>query len=239
MTKNWKPADLRWTRHLLAERRAFEEARIADNIAVAARWIPYQPGWAFINSSTRPTLIPYHLAIDEFETPDDRWLYSPTVKAKDYSVAGEGTGQVKALGSNYDVEDDPETFEPSDEPLKQNDIRAKWGKGLTLGLDAESDRAGEIADAVKAWAGMATPPPKAADPTVAALVKSYLANGGKVGDCDAYRTTPAKKIKLKSSSPYTSAWAGGTGIPREMRQKNKRRFGVRPQTGSKMWSNTA
>jgi len=236
MTKNWKPEDLRGTRHLLAERRSLEEARIADNIAVAARWIPYKPGWAFINSSTRPTLIPYHLAIDEFETPDDRWLNSPTVKAKDYSVAGEGTGQVNALGSNYDVED-PETFEPSYEPLNHKDIRAKWGKGDTLNLDAESDFAGGMADAVKAWAGMATHPPKAADPTVATLVQSYLANGGKVDYRDAYRTTPTKKIKLKASSPYTSAWAGGTGIPREMRQ-HKRRFGVRPQTSSKLWSNT-
>jgi hypothetical protein len=108
--------------------RALEEARIADNIAAAARWTPYQPDWAFINISARPTLIPYHLAIGKFETPDDRWLYSPTVKAKDYRVAGEGTRQVKALSSNYDVEGDPETFEPSDEPLKHKDIRAKCGK---------------------------------------------------------------------------------------------------------------
>jgi hypothetical protein len=159
------------------------------------------------------------------------------VKAKDYSVAGEGTGQVKALGSNYDVEDDPETFEQSDDPLKHKDVRAQWWKGETLGLDAESDLTREMANAVKAWAGMATPPPKAADPTVETLVQSYQANGGQVDYRDAYRTTPTRKIKLKSSSPYTSAWAGGTGIPREMRQ-HKRRFGVRPKTGSKLWSNT-
>jgi hypothetical protein len=104
MTKNWKPADLCGTRHLLAERRALEEARIAESVAAAARWTPYQPGWAFINSSERPTLIPYRLALDEFETPDDRH-YLPGPAAKDYSVASEGTGQVKVLGSNYDVED--------------------------------------------------------------------------------------------------------------------------------------
>jgi hypothetical protein len=236
MTKNWKPADLRWTRHLLAERRAIEEARIAENKAVAARWIPYQPGWAFINNSKRPTLIHYRLAIDEFETPDDRGAYPHTVKAKDYGVASEGTGQVKALGPNYDIED-PDSFDASGDPLAHSDIRAEWGKGDTLGLDAESDLAVEMADAVKAWAGMATPPPKAADPTVETLVQSYQANGGQVDYRDAYRTTPTKKIKLKSSSPYTSAWAGGTGISREMRQ-HKRRFGVRPKTGSKLWSNT-
>jgi hypothetical protein len=113
------------------------------------------------------------------------------------------------------------------------------GRGVTLDLDAESHFAAGMADAVKAWAGMATPPPKAADPTVETLVQSYLASGGKVDYRDAYRTTPTKKIKLKASSPYTSAWAGGTGIPREMRPPKRRRFGVRPQIGSKMWSNTA
>jgi hypothetical protein len=237
MTKNWKPADLCGTSHLLAERRALEEARVADNNAVAARWIPYKPGWAFINSSTRPTLIPYHFNIDEFETPDDRRLCSRNLKAKDYSVAGEGTGQVNAIGSNYD-EEDSETFEPPYEPITNKDIRAKWGKVDAFGLDAESDLSGGMADTVKAWAGMTTPPPKAADPTVATLVESYLAKGGKVDYRDAYRTTPTKKIKLKASSPHASAaWAGGTGIPREMRQ-HKQRFGVRPRTSSKLWSNT-
>jgi hypothetical protein len=101
---------------LLAERRALEEARIADNIAAAAGWTPYEPGWAFINSSTRPTLIPYRLALDEFETPDDRH-YLPGPAAKDYSVASEGTGQVTVRGSNYDIEE-PEVFSPYDETVK-------------------------------------------------------------------------------------------------------------------------
>jgi hypothetical protein len=117
MTKNWKPADLRGTRHLLAERQALEEALIADNLATAARWMNLKPSY------TRP----YRLALDEFETPDDRWLYSPTVKAKDYSAASEGAGQVKVLGSDYDLQD-VETIEPSGEH-KLGDIRGNWGKG--------------------------------------------------------------------------------------------------------------
>jgi hypothetical protein len=102
MTKNWKHGDLRGTEHLLAEFRAAEESRIADKYNLKA-WEPgkYRAGWTL--AEKRPRLNPYHLAVDEFETPDDRWLYSPTVKAKDYSVAGEGNGQVKVLGSDYDI----------------------------------------------------------------------------------------------------------------------------------------
>jgi hypothetical protein len=176
------------------------------------------------------------LAVDEFETPDDRWLYSPTVKAKDYSAAGEGTGQVKVLGADYDLQD-VETFEPSGEH-KLTDIRGNWGKGDTLGFDTESGLADKMADALKSWTGMATPPPRAPDPTVETMVQAYLANGGQVHTVDAYRTTPANKIRINKSSKYASAWAGGTGLPREMRP-TKRRFGVRPKTGTKMWSNTA
>jgi hypothetical protein len=91
--------------------------------------------------------------------------------------------------------------------------------------------------ALKAWAGMTTPPPKSVDPTVETLVEAYLANGGQVHTVDAYRTTPEKKIKINRASIHAHAWAGGTGIPRETRQ-TKRRCGVRPQTGSKLWSNT-
>jgi hypothetical protein len=181
------------------------------------------------------------LAVDEFETPDDRWLYSPTVKAKDYGAAGEGTGQVKVLGSDYDIEE-PEVFEPYGEmvPVAQGSAarRALADEEETLGLDAESNLAEKMTHAIKAWAGMTTPPPKAADPSVEDLVQSYLANGGEVHPFGAYRTTPEKEIKINKSSPYASAWAGGTGIPREMRH-TKRRFGVRPKTGSKMWGNTA
>jgi hypothetical protein len=115
MTKNWKPADLRGTRHLLAERRALEEARIADNRAAAARWTQLKPSY------TRP----YRLAVDEFETPNDRW--SPGPAAKDYSVASEGVGQVTARGSDYDIEE-PEVFASSGEH-KLQDIRGNWGRG--------------------------------------------------------------------------------------------------------------
>jgi hypothetical protein len=140
------------------------------------------------------------------------------------------------LTGDYDIEE-TEVFAPSGEH-KLKDIRGNWGKGDTLGFDAESNLAGEMEAALKAWAGMVTPPPKAADPTVETLVLSYLTNGGEVHTFDAYRTTPATKIKINRASRHAHAWAGGTGIPREMRQK-KRRFGVRPKTGSKMWSNAA
>ena len=70
-----------------------------------------------------------------------------------------------------------------------------------------------MADAVKAWAGMITPPPTAVDPTVEIMVQSYLDNGGDVHTFGAYRTTPAKKIKINQSSIHASAWAGGTKIP--------------------------
>jgi hypothetical protein len=242
LSKNWSPRDLRGTEHLLAEHRTIEDARIAKNAAAGSR-LPYKPGWTFVAGRQNPELKPYRLAIDEFETPDDRW--SPGPAAKDYCVASEGAGQVTVRGSNYDIKE-AEVFSPHDATIKRNNPEGGWkckrrstaDEENTLGFDTEADLVGAMTDAVKAWAGMTTPPPKAADPTIETLVKSYLANGGRVDDCDAYRTTPAKKIKINKSSPYASAWAGGTGIPREMRQ-HKRRFGVRPQTGSKMWSNTA
>jgi hypothetical protein len=87
--------------------------------------------------------------------------------------------------------------------------------------------------AVKAWAGMTGPPPKAPDPTVEVLVKAYWANGGKVHTCAEYQTTPRSKIRFKLT--FHPAWAGGTGIPPELRNKW---FRVRPKTGSKQWSNT-
>ena len=46
MSKNWSPNDLRGTKHLLAEHRAIERARIAKNVADS--WCPpYKPGWRF------------------------------------------------------------------------------------------------------------------------------------------------------------------------------------------------
>ena len=92
-----------------------------------------------------------------------------------------------------------------------------------------------MTDAVKAWAGVTTPPPKAADPTVEILVKTYLANGGEVHTRDAYQTTPHCKIRFKVA--FHPAWAGGTGIPPELRKK-KKLFRVMLKTGSKHWSNT-
>jgi hypothetical protein len=239
--KNWSPKDLLSTKHLLAEHRAIEEARIARNVT-AGCWLPYNPGWTFIAGLKNPELNPYRLAIDEFETPDDKW--SPGPAAKDYSDASEGTGQVTVRGSNYDFEE-PEVFSPYDATVRYKNPegglkckrRATADEEHTLGFDTESDLVVKMTDAVKAWAGMTTPPPKAADPTVEDLVKIYLANGGEIHTFGAYRTTPEKEIRINRSSRYASAWAGGTGIPREMR-RCKRRFGVRPKTGSKQWSNT-
>ena len=92
-----------------------------------------------------------------------------------------------------------------------------------------------MADAREAWAGMTITPPKAADPTVEALVNSYLKNGGEVHTRDAYQTTPQAKIRFKLS--FHPEWAGGTGIPPELRN-NKKLFRVKPKTCSKQWSNT-
>ena len=165
----------------------------------------------------------------------------PGPHAKDYSDASEGTGQVTVCGSNYDIEE-LEAFSPYDATTRYRNPDGGWkckrrataDEENTLGLDTESDLVGKMTDAVKAWAGMTTPPPKAADPTVEALVQSYLANGGEVHTRDAYQTTPSSKIRFKF---FHSAWAGGTGIPPELRNK-KKLFRVRPKTGSKQWSNT-
>ncbi len=212
MSKNWSPKDLRGTKHLLAEHRAIKEARIAKNAA-----------------SGNPCLLP---VVVEFETPDDRVGLSVGLEGKDYTVAGEEPGQVAVHGSDYDVED-VESFAPRQDFLKPMDATGGWGKHDPLGFDAESRLVDKMTDAVKAWAGMTSPPPKAADPTVEALVNTYLDNGGEVHTCGAYQTTPDSKIKFKFSSP---AWAGGTGIPVELRKK-KQLCRVRPKTGSKYWSN--
>ena len=87
-------------------------------------------------------------------------------------------------------------------------------------------------DAVKAWAGMTTPPPRAADHTVETLVQTYLASGGEVHTFGWLQTTPEAKIKFKFR--HRPEWAGGTGIPPEMR-RTKKLFRARPQIGSKLW----
>jgi hypothetical protein len=51
------------------------------------------------------------------------------------------------------------------------------------------------------------------------LVQAYLANGGKVNPRAAYQTTPLSKIRFKFTSH--PAWAGGTGIPPELRKRDK------------------
>jgi hypothetical protein len=254
LSKNWRPKDLRGTKHLLDEHRAIGEIRIAKN-ATAGSWLPYKPGWTYgpardyeiwalgdkVRDSDRTTLNRYWLAVDEFETPDDRYCL-PGPPAKDYSDASEGTGQVTVRGWNYDIEGE-EVLSPYDATVMHRGPDEGWkckrrataDEENTLGLDAESDQVEKMTDAVEAWAGMITPPPKAADPTVKALIESYLKDGGAVHICEAYRTTPDSKIKFKCSSP--PAWAGGTGIPPEMRRRDKL-FRVKPQTGSKLWSNT-
>jgi hypothetical protein len=218
---------------LLAKRRAIEAERMSRNVAAAEAWKHDKCGWVSVDDGDGYRHLWQHrLAVDEFESPDDRWGL-PLPEAKDYSDASEGTGQVKVCGSNYDVEE-IETFEPLGEH-KLKDIRGNWGRGDTLGFDDDLDLSGKMTGALKAWAGMTTPPPKAADPTVETLVESYMAAGGTVHTCGTYRTTPKAKIKFKSKSPHASSWAGGSGIPREMRRTNKL-FSVRPRTSSKPWS---
>jgi hypothetical protein len=197
----------------------------------------------FLALNENPKLNPYRLALDEFEIPDDRWWGRWPSGAKDYSDTSEGTGQVTVCGSNYDIEES-EVFSPYDATTRYRNPDGGWkckrrataDEENSLGLDTESDLVGAMTDAVKAWAGMTTPPPKASDPTVEALVQSYLANGGEVHTRDAYQTTPKSKIRFK---PHAGPeWAGGTGIPRELGNKS-RWFSVRPKTGSKQWSNAA
>jgi hypothetical protein len=229
---------------LLDEARAIEEARIARN-AQAGSWLPYKPGWTEVRDREIPKLKLYRLALDEFETPDDRPHPAPFICAKDYSDASEGTGRVAIRSSNYDIEES-EVFSPYDATIiYQNSDgwkckrRATADEENTLGLDGESDLVEKMTDAVKAWAGMTTPPPKAADPTVKILIEKYLANGGQIHTCDAYQTTPRSKIRFKANASI--AWGAGktveTGIPPELRKK-KKLFMVRPKTGSKLWSNT-
>jgi hypothetical protein len=88
--------------------------------------------------------------------------------------------------------------------------------------------------AVKAWAGMTTPPPKTADPTVEVLIHGYLAGGGDVRSLDAYRTTPVSKVKVRPGH----TWAAVTGIPPELRG-TKKLFRARPKSGSKLWANVS
>lgn len=261
------------TKHLLAEHRAIEDARIAKNKADAKR-PPYEPGWSFPEGRATPVLYPYHLALDEFETPDDRQprrlkvdlalaldaieiprglrvefvatarraaQASLTPRAKDYSDASEGPGRVTVCGSDYDIEE-AEVFSPYDATVRYRNSDGGWkakrrataDEENTLGFDAESDLVGKMTEAVKAWAGMTTPPPKTADPTVELLILDYLAGGGEVLSCKAYRTTPISKVRVKPGSKWTAV----TGIPPELRQ-TKVLFRVRPRAGSKQWTNAA
>jgi len=87
--------------------------------------------------------------------------------------------------------------------------RARADEENSLGFDRQADLVEKMTAAVEAWAGLTTPPPKAADPSVEILIKAYLANGGKVHTYAAYQTTPLPKI-------LHPAWAGGTGIPPEL-----------------------
>ena len=244
---NWSPKDLRGTKHLLAEHRAIKEVRIARNATAGEFWPVYKAGWTYgrdrdfqircmgdkVMPGERLQLNPYRLALDEFEYgPRGHCPYG--LHAKDYSDASEGPGRVTVKGSNYDLEE-TDCFAPRQEFLKAMDATGGWGKHDTLGFDTKSDLVEAMTDAVKAWAGMITPPPKAADPTVEALVQSYLARGGEVHTYDAYRTTPNSEIRFKPNAG--SEWAGGTGIPPELRSR-KKLFRVKPKTGSKQWSNT-
>jgi hypothetical protein len=169
MSKNWSPKDLLSTKHLLDEHRAIKEARIAKN---AASDNPCPP------------------VVYEFETPDDRFELSVGIEGKDYAAVGEEPGQVTVRGSDYDVED-VESFAPRQDFLKPMDATGGWGKHDPLGFDKEADLVGQMTDAVKAWAGMTSPPPKAEDPTVEALVNAYLDN--------AARFTPVKPIKQRQN----------------------------------------
>jgi hypothetical protein len=245
LSKNWAPEDLRGTKHLLDEHRAIEEARIAKNLA---SWEPgkYKAGWTFskFRRDKLPRLNPYYLALDEFETPDRPLGVPGSPKAKDYSDASEGggTGRVPLRGSSYD-HDEPEDFAPRAAMTAYKDCDGDEDKRLatadeesTLGFDRKPSLSDVMADAFKEWAGITGPPPKAVDPTVAALVESYLANGGEVHTFHAYQTTQKAKIRL--TSILHPAWAGGNGIPPELR-KFKNRFRAMPQTGSKLWSLTA
>ena len=119
-----------------------------------------------------------------------------------------GARQVTICGSNYDLTE-PESFSPYHAILRFNKPEGGWShKRLafaheenTLGLDTKSDLVGKMTEAFEAWACMTTPPPKAADPTVKALVQSYLDNGGQINTFDAYRTTPdfEDQVQVQSS----------------------------------------
>jgi hypothetical protein len=130
---------------------------------------------------------------------------------------------------------------PYDASIKYNSLEgvckrpAGADEENTLGLFKKADLVGKMTDAFEAWAGMFTPPPKAADHTVKALVQSYLDNGGEVHTFDAYQTTPDSKIKFKGS--LHPEWAGGTGIRPEMRSK-KKLFMVRSKISSVQLGNT-
>jgi hypothetical protein len=178
------------------------------------------------------------IAIDDF--PLDRFLEeasratSPrSVKAKDYGDASEGPGRVTARSSDYDIEE-PESFAPRGGVLRPMDATGGWGKHDPLGFDTvRGSIVTEMRASLKEWAGMTTPPPKTADPSVEALISAYLAKGGKVHSCDDYRTTSIKKVKVKKHHTWSTI-----SLPREIRA-TKRRCGVRPKTGSKQWSNAA
>jgi hypothetical protein len=262
---NWSPSDLCSTASLLKAHRAIGEAHIAKNLAAAAIVLPYEPGWSFPEVRARgvPKLYPYHLAFDQFETPDDRQeprrkifgdirlaiaeiedsgalkvlserIDPPQpIKAQSYLDSTEGPGRVRALALDYEASE-PESFAPRGEFLAPMDATGGWGKYDPLGFDAKADLVGKMDAAVKAWAGMTTPPPRAADVTVAVLVEDYLASGGKVQTRAAYRTTPVSKVRVKPGSTWTAI----SGIPRELRA-TKKRFGVRPKSGSKAWSNVS
>jgi hypothetical protein len=241
LSKDWSPKDLRGTKHLLKEHRGIEDARIAKN-AAAGDWLPYKPGWSFaeFRDDEIPKLNPYRLAVDEFETPDDRhgvwWI---GVHAKDYGDASEEPGRVTVRSSNCDIEQ-PEVFSPYDATVKYNEANGVRRRRLadeedTIGLDTDLNVVEKMTDAIKAWVGMTTPPSKAPDHTVEALVLSYPANGGTTHTCGDYKTTPRSEIRFRTD--IRPEWAGGTGIPPELRNK-KKLFRVEPKTGSKHWSNT-
>jgi hypothetical protein len=229
-----------------AQRAAEEAERIAANLATAEGLIaaqgPYKPGWVD-EGGKNPKLYPFHLPLDKFVYPDDRAALRSksglrlTVAAQDYSNASEGAGRVTVRSSDYDVEE-PEVFTPRGGILTPMDARGGWGKHDPLGFDTKSDLAGAMSEAVKAWASMTTPPPKTADPTVEALISDYLANGGDVQTFVTYQTTSKTKLRFKNPKDKHPEWAGGTGLPRELRA-TKKRCGVRPNTGSKQWTLSA
>ena len=128
------------------------------------------PSGTEIKDTDRTTLNPYRLALDEFRYRDTL-ARGVGPQAKDYSDANEGPGRVTVKGSDYDIED-AEVFSPYDASVRYRNPDGGWkckrrstaDEEDCLGLDTGSDLVEKMTDAVKAWAGMTTPPPKAAAP---------------------------------------------------------------------------